>query len=222
LILISDVHGCFNTLISLLKKCPKDDVCFVGDLVDRGPRSSEVVQYVIDNNFKTVLGNHEEMMANCSGRDFETWSYNGALQTLKSYKLGIQDSKFRDHKEWMRNLPLYLLFEDIVDANGNKLLVTHSSAAKVWPWGEEKRQQMSVSFKNHLIWERNYNPKKIEGVFNVFGHTPLQEPIIKEGFAFIDTGAVFNGVVDRGVPFVGRLTALRFPQMEVFQQDYID
>lgn len=222
MLIIADVHGCLKTLKALIEKCPKDDVCFVGDLIDRGPRSSDVVQYVMDNNFKTVMGNHEAMMCNLSSYGFETWSYNGALQTLKSYKLGINDSQFGDHQEWMRNLPIYLLFDDVVDDKGIKLLVTHSSAAKVWHWGEDKRQEMQESFKENIIWDRNYNPKKIEGIYNVFGHTPLKEPIIKENYAFIDTGCVFNGVEEKGVPFVGRLTALRFPQMEVYQQDYID
>ena len=45
---IGDVHGEYEKLRSLLTKIPKDEnVCFVGDLIDRGERSAEVVDLVI-------------------------------------------------------------------------------------------------------------------------------------------------------------------------------
>jgi len=230
MLIIGDVHGCFKTLKALIKKCPKDEeICLVGDLIDRGPRSKDVVQFVIDNKYHCVLGNHEDMLLDNSFEGFQTWQKNGADQTLKSYKIKSLNSKtsntenilFEEHKAWMRLLPLYLLFEKVIDDKGNKLLVTHSSAAKVWKWREEESEH-NYYFKDNIIWQRNYNPKKIDGIFNVFGHTPVKEPVIKEHFAFIDTGCVFNGYEEQGVKFIGKLTALRFPQMEVYQQDYID
>ncbi|MCT7603919.1 metallophosphoesterase [Aliarcobacter butzleri] len=60
--IIGDVHGCYKSLIALIDKLPnkeKSKICFVGDLVDRGMYSYEVVKFVMENNYDCVLGNHE-------------------------------------------------------------------------------------------------------------------------------------------------------------------
>lgn len=60
LYIIGDVHGCYKTLLSLIKKLPKNaKLCFVGDLCDRGKNSKEVIAFVKSNNYDCVLGNHE-------------------------------------------------------------------------------------------------------------------------------------------------------------------
>jgi serine/threonine protein phosphatase 1 len=59
---IGDVHGEYDTLSKLLKKIPTgSEIVFVGDLIDRGKHSSDVVELVRKNNYKVVLGNHELM-----------------------------------------------------------------------------------------------------------------------------------------------------------------
>ena len=48
---IGDIHGCFDTFMALVAKLPKDaKICLAGDLIDRGPKSRQVVQYVMDND----------------------------------------------------------------------------------------------------------------------------------------------------------------------------
>lgn len=62
-IVIGDVHGCYDELLALLDKVKvtKDDrVVFVGDLVDRGPKPVEVVNFVRVNKYECVIGNHCE------------------------------------------------------------------------------------------------------------------------------------------------------------------
>ena len=60
---IGDVHGEYDALIKLVSKLPKDaKLIFVGDLVDRGSRSAEVVKFVRDGGHLCVMGNHEYMM----------------------------------------------------------------------------------------------------------------------------------------------------------------
>ena len=232
MIIISDVHGCLKTLEALIAKLPKDEpIVFTGDLVDRGPRSREVVKFVRDNGYLCVKGNHEVMTVDMD----DNWGHNGADKTLESYEIEYsvrfsrpvhvdpdseQDPEklkvFKDDQEWMSKLPLYLLFDDVQNDLGEKLLVTHSSAERVWGWSEEKRKEHKYHFETNIIWERNYNPDKIPGIYNVFGHTPVKEPKIRDGYAFIDTGAVFNE------PPYNKLTALRFPQMEIYQQENLD
>ncbi len=49
-------------------------------------------------------------------------------------------------------------------------------------------------------------------IYQVFGHTPMKEPIIKPHYANIDTGACFGYT----------LTALEWPSMKIYSQPFID
>ncbi len=65
LILISDVHGCYYTLVRLLNRClalhPGAQLVLLGDLIDRGPHSRRVVEFAMRNQIPTVMGNHEDL-----------------------------------------------------------------------------------------------------------------------------------------------------------------
>ena len=64
--IIGDVHGCIDELeelVSLLDPTPQDGVVLVGDVVDRGPASAEVLRFLRELSTRTnvtlVRGNHE-------------------------------------------------------------------------------------------------------------------------------------------------------------------
>ncbi len=65
LIVIGDVHGCLNELKLLLQQCEysyhnNDRVLLLGDLVNKGPYSAEVIQFARENNFFSIRGNHDD------------------------------------------------------------------------------------------------------------------------------------------------------------------
>ncbi|MGF1481511.1 MAG: metallophosphoesterase family protein [Cyanophyceae cyanobacterium] len=112
-IIIGDVHGHYDALISLLKEIAlkeDDDVYFLGDLIDRGPKSAQVVQFVMDNNYQCLRGNHEEMLLDALGNGqicpevFQAWLYSGGSATIASYGKHIP----QEHIDWIAALPTYL------------------------------------------------------------------------------------------------------------------
>ena len=62
---IGDVQGCYDELINLCSKIKfnpkKDTLIFAGDLVNRGPKSREVLNFCLENkkSIKAVLGHHD-------------------------------------------------------------------------------------------------------------------------------------------------------------------
>lgn len=196
--IIGDVHGCFDTLMALIAKIPKEDkICFVGDLIDRGRKSRQVVEYVMSSGHDCVQGNHDYWMANYP-IDAELWMdyRNGGRETMASYSNTLDV----EHIGFMASLPLYKIYDD-------KLLVSHSTAARVWPF-----ENPSPLIRSEIQWGRNAYPKKINGLYNVFGHTIQLKPLVMGHWACIDTGCC------RGGP----LTALRWPSMEVIQQENLE
>lgn len=235
--IIGDVHGCYKTLMALLNKLPKDaELCFVGDLIDRGSNSADVLEFVINNNIKCVLGNHESFMIEeffdaCHRREKKSifknlWQKNGGDAAIDSY-LG-REYLIEKHLKFIRTLPVYIEF-DIYDSKNRKLVVSHSNLLSLL--------KSEPDFNYQLIWNRILpNEKNIlnKGLFNVFGHTPIQFieaelraygrfDILKKmnskvlldkelGYANIDTGCVYNNY----------LSAFHFPSYEVIIQENIE
>jgi len=236
MIIIADVHGHYKTLMALLDQIPQEEkdkgIVMSGDLVDRGPRSRQVMNWCIDNDILCVRGNHEQMVIDEGSKEVQIvfsgksaiyttsgmWLMNGGGQTMESYLYGgnsFDFDLFYEHRAWMKKLPYYLEFKDIKDSSGKHLVVSHSIANNVWnlrnsETGKEK-------FETAVLWNR---PKKYMGsveIFNVFGHTPTEIPIVGNSYVNIDTGVFVPK--EKGY---GRLTALQFPEMVFYTQDDID
>ena len=209
---ICDVHGHYDTLIKLVSKLPKDaKLVFVGDLIDRGPKSSEVVRFVREGNHRCVMGNHEGFMVEdlpCALNAYEKnkkinlytpWLMSGGVATLSSYGLvQINDGVLtkmsyskntarliRDDMEWMAKLPIYLKL-DIDHPSGKPVVISHSCIGEVWQFhNDDKKQQ---TFREYALGNRKTPPKKMP-IFNVFGHMPVEYGIeIKEHYVNVDTG----------------------------------
>ena len=98
---IGDVQGCYDELINLCSKIKfnpkKDTLIFAGDLVNRGPKSLEVLNFCLENkkSIKAVLGNHDFYLLYL----IEHKKNNRSLKTILNAK---NISKI--HK-WLKKLP---------------------------------------------------------------------------------------------------------------------
>jgi serine/threonine protein phosphatase 1 len=118
-IIIGDVHGHYDGLMTLLEAIAPDrhdQVYFLGDLIDRGPASAQVVDFVCNSSYSCLLGNHEQLMLEAfpNGRIYtpalQAWLYSGGKSTVASYgDAGI----LIEHLDWFRTLPFYLDLGDV-------------------------------------------------------------------------------------------------------------
>ncbi len=213
--IIGDVHGHYDTLMILVERLPKDaKLIFVGDLIDRGPKSAEVVEFVREGGHGCVMGNHEEMMVqygtifskvypeSTAPNVLNIWYDNGGDATLFSYGLLKYDIKkgmqcvenetgirqFLDDIAWMQTLPLYI--ELPLLTNDKPVVITHASCADVWhhhnnPDGVE-------TFREYALWHRR-PPKYESSIFNIYGHTPVEFGVeIEQDYVNVDTGCHAN------------------------------
>ena len=118
LITVGDIHGRFSKLKGLIEEIgpQKDDtLVFLGDYIDRGPDSYEVVNSVVQMQKEfphtvTLRGNHEDFiislfLSNQNSKERDIWlKMNGGDQTLASYKGA---GRFLEvHQEFYMNLPV--------------------------------------------------------------------------------------------------------------------
>ena len=213
--IIGDVHGHYDTLMILVERLPMDaKLIFVGDLIDRGPKSAEVVKFVRHGGHGCVMGNHEEMMVQY-GKSFSKiypqstapnilniWYGNGGDATLFSYGLIKYDIKkgmecvqnetgmkqFLDDIAWMETLPLYI--ELPLLSNDKPVVITHASCADVWHHHDNPDRE--ETFRKYALWHRR--PPKLESnIFNIYGHTPIEFGVeIEQNYVNIDTGCYKN------------------------------
>ncbi|MBR6163857.1 serine/threonine protein phosphatase [bacterium] len=204
LIAIGDIHGeidKLNELLRQLKPQKEDTLVFLGDYIDRGRHSKEVVERLIglskETNCIFLKGNHEQMLLNLirtkTENDVSFWLINGGTKTLDSY-----DNNFVEmltlHGEFFKNLKPYYLTD--------KYLFIHA--------GINPSRLLNEQEEDDFLWIRDsfINSKHKLKQKVVFGHTPFSEPFVQEDKIGIDTGC---GKGEEGV-----LTALICGDKEVF------
>ena len=208
---IGDVHGHYNTLLALIKKLPDDaKLIFVGDLIDRGAQSADVVRFVRENNHLCVMGNHEEMMLTygfvfISSYENNTplalhniWYSSGGIDTLLSYGLislvegkpvKVEDFEeplqhFKDDIRWMEQLPLYIELD--LHVNTKPVVISHAPLDSVW--NLRNLDSMYSTFHRMATTNRR-DPDEDAKIFNIFGHTPVRWGAeVKEHYVNVDTG----------------------------------
>lgn len=118
LIAIGDIHGRLSKLTGLIEKIgltAEDRLVFLGDYIDRGPDSYEVVELILKlrqdyPNTITLRGNHEDFvvslfMGNQSQYERHIWlKMNGGDLTMASYKKN--GFYLKEHQDFYMNLPI--------------------------------------------------------------------------------------------------------------------
>lgn len=181
LIGITDIHGEYDKLCAVLDKIqPKadDTVVFMGDYIDRGKKSREVVDEIINlNNVCNcvyLIGSHEYAMMHADVDDYYNylfWNYGGDA-TAESY--GSYENIMKVHGDFFKSLKSHHIIDNY--------MFVHAGIRVGIPIDQQDLVDM-VYIRTEFYRKRHGLPYKI-----IFGHTEFSEPQVQDDKICIDTG----------------------------------
>lgn len=187
LLAIGDIHGCHQLLQQLLEKVQPtatDQLVFLGDYIDRGPESRQVIETLLQlrEEFpRTVFlkGNHEQMLLGFLADDDQLgFLVNGGTRTLQSYRQGEHVRIPETHLHFFDNLQTGFETEGFI--------FVHAGMRPGIPFHQQR--------ETDLLWIRAdfLNSDYDWGKTVVFGHTPQTEAMMEPTRIGLDTGAVYG------------------------------
>ena len=185
-IVIGDIHGCYDELISLLKKAefaPDDRVVAVGDLIVKGPANKEVLElFKGDPRFSSVIGNHDLAILNF---------WRGTTSQLKDSqhraRLEIEGER-ESFEAYLASLPF------LIDLG--KHAVVHAGVRQGVPLRDQSPGDLTElrtmgadrTSRKGTAWFEVYEGDKII----LFGHWPSAKPRLAPRTIGLDTGCVYG------------------------------
>jgi predicted phosphodiesterase len=206
LIIIGDIHGCYEELIELLDKIapgPGDVVISTGDMVRKGPDPARCLDLWRDRGFLAVAGTNEEKLLR-----FSTASRARRLLLPREDRRLLRKP---DLVDFIRGWPL------AIDVPSLNVAVVHGGlypgmaldeaavrrAAKDvmrLRWIRRVKGQWESAGKNRernsdVLWAEVWTgPRTI-----LYGHTPLREPRVDPRAIGLDTGCVYGGFLTAAI-----------------------
>jgi len=244
---IGDIHGELPPLLRILERLPpldeRDTLVFVGDYIDRGAESKQVVDYIrrlprrTPARVITLRGNHEDAWLRVLDQgwpEFVLVATNGCRPTMESFigrylsddgdmpepddlRALLTGTFFPlDIVEWMRGLHYY--YED------EHAIYVHAGLPRAVGGGYlHPREAIDPKLRATLLWCRDKDfVKTYRGKRVVFGHTMTQcLPPELSSYTPEDTTDIWIGPavigLDTGCGKGGFLTAIELPAMRVYE-----
>jgi len=225
--IVGDVHGCYDELLELLDKLGWQKIdgewkhpegrtlISIGDLADRGPKVVECFELWMElcRQGKALFtpGNHDnKLMRYLEGRRVQIKhgleATVGQLESLDQSK--ALELRRRIH-DFIKDANPYMVLDryNLVVAHAGikeRMIGKMSRAVQDFVlYGDVTGRLTPEGLPERRDWARDYHGRALV----VYGHTPVQEPIIRNNTVNIDQGCVFGGY----------LTALRYPELEFVQ-----
>ncbi|ARC17000.2 TPA: serine/threonine protein phosphatase [Clostridioides difficile] len=212
---MSDLHGMYDKFISMLEQInfnSNDHLYILGDVLDRGDKSLEIIDYIRKYKNITLLKGNHELMFQESYTDVNSsflWFYNGGKDTF--YDLGMKSYEYKENfYKYIKNLPYLEIIDNFILVHAGLYLPNNYENLSI-------EQIIELQEEDICVWDRtilNTN-KHIKGYTIIIGHTPTQnikdyekaEIYKQEGIINIDCGACFDN---------GKLACLRLDDMKEF------
>ena len=204
---IGDIHGRIDLLSALVEAIPQEmTIICVGDLIDRGDHSKDVLDFVMQHDrLSSLMGNHEQLMLNflkspeTQGR---RWLRNGGLQTLASFGVsGVTDSAGAEVLTRARDTLFDAMGEDMVTWVAGLDCIGWSGNVAVVHAGADPNTPLEEHAPDTFIWGHPEFRKipRSDGFWIVHGHTIVDAPKMQDGRISIDTGAYATGQLTAAV-----------------------
>jgi serine/threonine protein phosphatase 1 len=218
---VGDIHGCYSELRVLmqyltteLKLSADDQLIFIGDYVDRGKGSKQVIDLLLELKQswpETVFlkGNHEAMLLGflgMGGIGGDVYLANGGVETLLSYGLDPADDLGKDdlrarfpesHLQFLQDLEIAVSLAEFI--------FVHAGLRPGVPL-EAQHEDDCMWIRADFVEEQHDFGKTI-----VFGHTPFEEVVLHLPFKVgIDTGLVYGN----------KLTMVELVEGDMYQVDF--
>ena len=208
---IGDVHGCLDLLEQLLRRVEEDirerpqrktSIVFLGDLIDRGPASAQVVERLrtyspAGASTHFIMGNHEEVMLQVVGGDtklLSSWLRFGGAETLRSYGLDPREVSELGSEEMRSRLA------DAIPAAHVDFLESFADSISFGSYlfvhaGIRPGVELSEQSQSDLRWIREpfLDDDRDHGFVVVHGHTITKSVEVTPNRIGIDTGAFCTG-----------------------------
>ncbi len=215
---ISDIHGCYEEYMQLLKEInfsDNDELYVLGDVVDRGPEPVKVLQDMMKrSNVTFILGNHDLIMYMMMKKllvvaeednyathltvedymDYMSWLQDGGAITVEKFRQ-LSDIERMDIIDYLSEASVY----EVLENNEKKYILVHAGLGNF-----ESDKGLDEYELYELMEERmNYSKRYYSDIntFIITGHTPTvcikdwekAEVYIKNGHIAIDCGCISGG-----------------------------
>jgi len=216
---ISDIHGCFQTFRHLLEKIIKpteeDQVYLLGDYINKGPGSKDVLDYLIalkeEKNVKLLRGNHEQVLLNIIDDKISNFDLyeKGGIHTMQSFGINHPKELPKKYQNFLRDLPYFYELDDcwLVHAGFNLEILNPL---------QDTHAMLNI---RHMP----YNPSFLKGKKVIHGHIPIPlskiVDCVKYNYwnIYLDSGCVYTKR-----PGMGFLSALELNSMHLTCKECID
>lgn len=204
--IVGDIHGCFEQFMNLLKKAQYDShkhkLILLGDLINKGPYSFKVLEWVKNTQkVQVIIGNHELNFIHALDQSI---SLSPILKKLKK-DMGPDIKKYIS---WIKSWPTYIEEESFLAVHGGLVPNEHPSISQTkylvniryWA-GEGKTMNDSTT----PAWHDLYKGSKLV----IYAHWAKQGLKIKKNSIGLDTACVYGG----------KLTGIWLPTKQIVQVD---
>lgn len=224
--IIGDIHGCYDEFMLLIEKlgysmdtgipvhAEDRHLAFVGDATDRGPNSLKMLQLLFHMQDAQVLhyspGNHcNKLYRFAKGNNVQlTHGLETTVAEIDALSKEQRNQFLTRYRQFYEALPLYQTLNngDLIIAHAGipEQLIGKPNSEKVRVfvlYGDITGEKLADGKPVRRDWAKQYKGQACI----VYGHTPVQEARFIHHTINVDTGCVFGG----------KLTALRYPEMNI-------
>lgn len=205
---VSDIHGHKSKLDKILDyvsfNSSSDELIIIGDIIDRGPESAELVDWVINtHNAKLILGNHEQMFMNAyesvnllklseyknisefsrmeKSLYFDLWLSNGGVDTCISFnkfnKNNPKRNLYKEFYDYLKRSNKYMILDKHILVHAGTGFLRYENFDVV-----ELGERLYNLNDDVLLWDRRFYDRAFNKNFcqslpnftTIIGHTPIQ------------------------------------------------